>query len=72
MNYPQALSAIIAGERMTRHGWNGVGQFIEAQYPDEHSKMTQPYIFITTVQGDRIPWLCSQGDAFATDWAIVT
>ena len=71
MNYPEALAAVIAGEKVTRTGWNGAGQFIEAQWPDENSKMTQPYIFITTVQGDRIPWLCSQGDAFANDWELV-
>jgi hypothetical protein len=70
MNYPQALNNVIAGLKVTRRGWNGAGQTIEAQLPDANSKMTRPYIFITTVQGDRIPWLCSQGDAFAEDWEV--
>ena len=30
MNYPEALAGIIAGAKMTRSGWNGAGQFIEA------------------------------------------
>jgi hypothetical protein len=30
--------------------------------------MTLPYIFIHTVQGDRVPWLASQTDILATDW----
>lgn len=57
--------------RWSRRGWNGPGQFIELQIPDEHSKMTLPYIFITTVQGDRVPWLPSQTDLLARDWYIV-
>jgi hypothetical protein len=57
--------------RWSRRGWNGPGQFIELQVPDEHSKMTLPYLFITTVQGDRVPWLASQTDLLATDWYIV-
>lgn len=57
--------------RWSRRGWNGPGQFIELQAPDEHSKMTRPYIFITTVQGDRVPWLASQTDLLAQDWYLV-
>ncbi len=57
--------------RWSRRGWNGPGQFIELQAPDEHSKMTLPYIYITTVKGDRVPWLASQTDLLAQDWYIV-
>lgn len=59
------------GHRWSRRGWNSPGQFIELQIPDEHSKMTLPYIVITTVQGDRVPWLPSQTDLLANDWYIV-
>lgn len=61
----------IDGTRWTRKGWNGPGQFIEIQRPDEFSKMTLPYFFITTVQGDRVPWLASQTDLVADDWVMV-
>ena len=57
--------------RWSRRGWNGPGQFIEIQVPDQHSKMTRPYLFINTVQGDRVPWLASQTDLWASDWYIV-
>jgi len=63
-----ALLDLKDGYRVTRKGWNGKGQFLELQRPEEHSKMTLPYIFITTVQGDRVPWLASQTDLLATDW----
>ena len=38
------------------------------QVPDAHSKMTLPYVYIMTAQGDLVPWLCSQTDLLATDW----
>lgn len=36
----------------------------------EHSKMTEPYVYMKTAQGGLIPWLCSQADLLATDWEI--
>jgi len=44
---------------------------IAAQYPDENSMNTLPYIYMITVTGDRIPWLASQTDLFAEDWYLV-
>lgn len=66
-----ALRCLKAGEKVQRENWNGKGQFLELQVPDENSKMTLPYIFITTVQGDRVPWLASQTDMLANDWRVV-
>jgi hypothetical protein len=57
--------------RVCRRGWNGKGMWVSAQFPDEHSKMTQPYLYMKTAQGDLIPWLISQADAFANDWEFV-
>ena len=75
-----ALDRLKAGMKVARRGWNGQGIFIELQRPDEHSKMTHPYIFIDTtgLQTDnpeapknRVPWLASQTDMLAEDWDIV-
>jgi hypothetical protein len=63
-----ALEMLEEGHRVSRRNWNGPGQYLELQVPDEHSKMTLPYIFITTVQGDRVPWLASQTDMLSKDW----
>lgn len=71
MNFGEALERLKNGRRVNRAGWNGPGQHLELQVPDEHSKMTLPYIFITTVQGDRVPWLASQTDLLAEDWTAV-
>lgn len=67
-SFSVALQELHYGNRLTRKEWNGANQWIELQLPDEHSKMTLPYIFITTVQGDRVPWLASQSDLLANDW----
>lgn len=66
-----AVKAMWDGARVSREGWNGPGQYLELQIPDEYSKMTLPYIYITTVQGDLVPWLASQTDILATDWYVV-
>lgn len=80
MNFGQAIEALREGKRVARSGWNGKGIFIELQIPDEHSKMTHPYIFIDTtgLQTDnsnapknRVPWLASQTDMLSQDWVIV-
>lgn len=71
MDFSQALLSIKSGKQLARKGWNGNGQFIELQVPDEHSKMSLPYIYITTVQGKRVPWLASQTDLLAKDWYLI-
>jgi hypothetical protein len=63
-----ALEYLQEGYQVSRRGWNGPGQFIELQVPDVNSKMTLPYLYITTVKGDRVPWLASQTDILAGDW----
>lgn len=68
MDFGWALRSLREGHRVTRAGWNGKGQAIELQVPDDHSKMTLPYIFIRTVSGDLVPWLASQTDMLADDW----
>lgn len=71
MGIGNMIDKLRGGLRCKREGWNGKGQYLELQVPDENSKMTLPYIFITTVQGDRVPWLASQTDILATDWQTV-
>lgn len=69
-NIGWAVKQMQNGSRVTRVGWNGKGQSLELQVPDANSKMSLPYVFINTVQGDRVPWLCSQTDLLATDWQV--
>ncbi len=67
-----ALRKLREGCRVTRTGWNGPDQYLELQVPDQNSKMTLPYIYIRTVQGDLVPWLASQTDLLSeNDWELV-
>jgi hypothetical protein len=66
-----AVKHLWHGHRLQRSGWNGKDMWLALQRPDENSKMTLPYVYMRTVQGDYVPWLCSQTDLLATDWQIV-
>lgn len=70
MDFGEALKALKNGEAVARLGWNGANQFLRRQVPDANSKMSLPYIYITTVTGDRVPWLASQSDMLADDWHV--
>lgn len=77
MHFGEALEALKAGKAVCRSGWNGSGLKVKAQFPDTHSKMTLPYLYIEypesakTTPGARCPWLASQTDIMAEDWQIV-
>lgn len=69
-NFGWAIGHLWDGKRMFRESWNGKGQFICLQRPDEHSKMTLPYIYMETTKSSRVPWLASQADILAGDWNV--
>lgn len=66
-----ALNVLKDGGAIWRAGWNGPNQRLALQNPDVNSKMTLPYIYIKTVQGDLVPWLASQTDMLAEDWLAI-
>lgn len=69
MTFGDAIEYMMESDyRMTRPGWNGKGMYIAVQKPDENSKMTQPYIYMRTADGNLVPWLASQTDMLALDW----
>ena len=78
MDFGEALKVLKEGQAVQRDGWNGAGLWLELQVPDEHSKMTLPYIYINypddakTTPGAKCPWLASQTDLLAEDWHAVS
>jgi Protein of unknown function (DUF2829) len=66
-----AIKQMDNGSRVARSAWDGKGMWLALQRPDEHSKMTLPYIYMSTAQGDLVPWLASQTDILALDWDVV-
>lgn len=79
-NFGTAIELLKEGYKVARKGWNGKGIYLELQRPDEHSKMTLPYIYIVTTKlvtdnpdapKGVVPWLASQTDMLAEDWVKV-
>mgnify|MGYP001593603242 CR=1 FL=1 len=68
MTIGAAVEALKQGKAVARAGWNGKGMQLVLQVPNAYSKMTLPYVYVRTVQGDLVPWLCSQTDLLAEDW----
>ena len=71
LSFSQALDAVKCGYPIQRSGWNGKGLVVKAQFPDAHSKMTVPYLYIEYPDGTRCPWLASQTDIMSYDWKFI-
>lgn len=70
MKIGDAIEHMQRGGCVHRRGWNGKGQYLGIQKPDAHIANTLPYVYIVTVQGDRVPWIASQIDLLADDWDV--
>lgn len=84
MDIGEAVNAAKAGARITRTGWNGSGMWIYYVPAASYAAQTdaaraefgdfvpyRAYMAMKTAQGDVVPWLCSQSDLLADDWAVV-
>lgn len=71
LDFGQAIKALKEGKKVSRYGWNGKGMWLGLQIPDANSKMGLPYIYMSTVTGQLVPWLASQTDVLAEDWDVV-
>ena len=77
LTFGDALHMLKLGAKVQRSGWNGKGLWLELQVPDDNSKMTLPYIFMSypsdaqNTPGARVPWLASQTDMLAQDWVVL-
>lgn len=75
-SFSRALAVVQSGGKIQRDGWNGVGLWVKLQVPDEHSKMTLPYLYIEypanhpIYPGAKCPWVASQTDILAEDWRL--
>ena len=64
-----AVEAMKAGKGARLPKWSE-DVVIRAQYPDEHSKMTAPYLYVESRFG-RVPWKETMIELFSEDWEIV-
>lgn len=65
-----ALNRLRDGLLVCREGWNGKGMWLGLHRPDASDEMSLPYLYMSTVTGDLVPWLASQTDMLATDWQL--
>ncbi len=67
--FSEALEAMKKGFGARLPHWSS-DVVIRAQFPDEHSKMTHPYLYVESRNG-RVPWRETVVEMFSEDWEIV-
>ena len=83
LDFGEALALLKGGKRVARAGWNGKGMWLRYVdlYTDAEFRVREiepctgswlPFIAMKTVDNKMVPWLASQTDVLATDWAEVT
>lgn len=76
MDFGKALEELRAGKRVARSGWNGKNMFLfliqEWTYTDgkQDNYPNLPFIAMKTADDKVVPWLASQTDILAIDWAV--
>ncbi len=86
MNFGEAIAALKQGERVQRNGWNGKGMFLFLVpgstfivnrppllgiYPEGTIIDYHAHIDMRTADNKIVPWLASQTDVLAEDWAVI-
>lgn len=64
-----ALEAVKCGKGMRLPKWSE-DVVIRCQFPDEHSKMTAPYLYVESRFG-RVPWKETMIELLSNEWQIV-
>ena len=68
MKFEEALKALKEGKKIHKVGWKK-DIYLAAQFPDEHSKMNHPYIYISLF-GENTPYPPNFLNIFVDDWEI--
>lgn len=69
VSFGLALEAMKKGKGARLPKWSE-DVIIRAQFPDEHSKMTAPYLYVESRFG-RVPWKENMIELFSDEWEIV-
>ncbi len=67
--FGQAMEFMKDGEKVRLPYWSEE-VFISIQLPDENSKMTAPYFYVTSRFG-LVPWIPTMIEMFSTKWETV-
>lgn len=86
LDFGAVVDGLKKGKRYARSGWNGKGMFIFLvngsnfkvnrepllTIMGEGTEVTyRPHVDMKTVDGEIVPWICSQSDMLANDWCLV-
>jgi hypothetical protein len=69
MTFGEAFECVKTGTGMRLPSWSA-DVVIKAQYPDENSKMTAPYLYVESRYG-KVPWKETMIELFSNDWQVV-
>jgi len=69
MNFGQALELLKEGKSVALPSWADHVS-IKCQFPDAHSKMTAPYLYVQSRFG-LVPWKETMIELFSEDWIEV-
>lgn len=69
MSFGDALKLVKRGMGMRLPQWKE-DVVIRAQFPNEHSKMTAPYLYVESRFG-RVPWKETMIELFSEEWEVV-
>ena len=67
MNFGQAIEMMRNGGKVRLPKWEP-DVFISIQTPDENSKMTAPYFYVTSRFG-LVPWIPTMIEMLSVEWA---
>ena len=76
MDFGEAISAVKAGMRACRKGWNGKNQYIQLATGISYKTVGGEIVncdhkAIVGTSGVQMGWLASQSDMLAEDWVIL-
>ena len=69
MDFGEALAALKQGRAVERPGWNGEGMHV---YLHGGTGGIKPFLAVKAADGNTYPWVTSQTDVLAEDWAVST
>lgn len=69
MNFEDAFRATKNGSGMRLSSWSP-DVVIRAQYPDDNSKMSAPYLYVESRYG-KVPWKETYIELFSDQWELV-
>lgn len=81
LSFGEAVTAMKAGSKVCRAGWNGKGMFLfliaqdawgfECDVEGVDGFSTCPFICMKTADNKLVPWLSSQTDVISDDWIAI-